>query len=94
MPETITHQAPARRRVSPSGLAVRSSVLVRWAHKLQIDDQIVSYGQALDAEDDVRNAILGAAETDLHVVFNRSSRRADPLGWVLGTIIFDCIHRI
>lgn len=93
IPETTPHEATNRQRMGPETvLLVTSIVEVMWAHRLRGDAQSADYSAALDAEQDVLNAVLhinGQA-----VRFERASRRAALEGWVLGTLRFQVAHRL
>ena len=89
---------PDRQRPA-NGLGLRTSVRVRFAYRLSPKDQITSYDQALDLEEDIIQALLESNATlqaSLHIALRAVATRdvTDAAEWFVGEIDFDCIHRI
>lgn len=73
------------------GFLASTTVEVRWAHRLRGDAQSDDYDAALDAEEDLVQAVVGISSE--HVLVQRLARKADPSGWILGTATFSAVHR-
>ncbi len=97
-----TTVAPLDRQNTRGGAADRaalatSPVIVRWSHTLRSDDQLVSYGEALDAEAVLIAAVLGVDRNpDLGIRLVRvASRMVDGEGtWFVGQLDFEAMHRL
>lgn len=75
------------------GVLSDSSVRVKWAFNLSALDQIVAYDSALDAGQDVLNAVIAIQQSEgLHLVYVSGTNPVDDQGWMLGDISFRAIH--
>lgn len=73
------------------GFLASTTVEVRWAHRLHGDAQSDDYDNALDAEEQLVQAVVGISSE--HVLVTRLARKAVAEGWILGTATFSAVHR-
>ena len=89
---------PDRQRPA-NGLALRTTVRVRFAYRLSPKDQVSGYDSALDLEEDIIQKLLESNATlqaSLHIALRAVATRdvSDAAEWYVGEIDFDCIHRL
>lgn len=91
-PRTAVQQGQRQRR--SEGVVVSSEIIVTWLWQLRLDDQIDSYDEALDAEQELIEALAAVSLADLHVILVDQMRQVLPSGWVRGMITLRTDHRI
>jgi hypothetical protein len=89
---------PDRQRPS-NGLALRTTVRIRYALRLAPKDQVSSYDSALNLEEQIIQKMLeqnATLQASLHIALRAVASRdvSDQAEWFVGEIDFDCIHRI
>ena len=89
---TAVNEGHGRKRASEGGL-VRTSVRVRWAHRVRVDGAISDTDDALAAEAAAIVAVLGISEADLHITLESTDRQVRAT-WLIGEIAFRADHRI
>lgn len=86
-------QRPAARRGLGS-VQVTTTIDIRWRYGHALDDREATYLAALDAEDELRRAILTHTGDPLHLRVQAATRTLDREGWVLGSIRATVTHLI
>jgi hypothetical protein len=85
-----------RQRRSPEGVMVRTTAAVRFAFRIRPKDQTASYGESLDAAQQIMRTITDrttATHADLQIRFNRIILdMADSGEYTTHTVEFDILH--
>lgn len=83
-----------RRQIAAHGIVSSSVLELRWAHQIRGDAAVEDYAAALEQEQALLLAILGASKAT-HVVFRLTEAARDDSreGWLFGAARFDVTHR-
>ncbi len=91
---TRTQDQGGRQKLT-EGSVVASRLSVRWSVKSKAKAQVESYDAALDAEEDLIQAVMAIHHSaDLHIVYRESARVVADEGWIVGQVDFETRHRL
>lgn len=82
------------------GVRVDTSLMVRFAYRVRVDNQLTDYDSALDGEQSIIQAVLATSRTDLHIELGNIATRqvvqepGTSVAYFLGEVVFRASHRL